>query len=109
MYAGWTKRVKGETMAKYKVEYNMKEDKVTKTLTFMGKEYSEVWTEENSHCKCALEGLVDNDFRDLPEEVFEAVENITFSDDDEIVEYLQTLTDYERSQLKLKFNGGRLS
>lgn len=39
-------------MAKYKVEYDLENDKVTKTLTFMGKEYSEVWTEENSCCQC---------------------------------------------------------
>lgn len=85
-------------MAKYKVEYDSEKDIVTKTLTFMGKEYSEVWIEENSCCQCGLDVVVDNEFNDLPEEVFEAVENITYSDDDEVMEYLETLTAYERSQ-----------
>lgn len=85
-------------MAKYKVEYDSENDIVTKTLTFMGKEYSEVWTEENTYCQCGLDALVDNEFNDLPEEVFEAVENITYSNDDERMEYLETLTAYERSQ-----------
>ena len=86
-------------MAKFKVEYDPAEDKVTKTLTLMGKEYSEVWKENNFFCACGLDALVDNEFHDLPEEVFEAVENITYSDDDEIMECLETLTDYECSQL----------
>lgn len=85
-------------MAKYKVKYDSENDIVTKTLTFMGKEYSKVRTEENTYCQCGLDALVDNEFNDLPEEVFEAVENITYSNDDEVMEYLETLTAYERSQ-----------
>lgn len=85
-------------MAEYKVKYDLEEDEVTKTLTFMGKEYQEVWTEENSRCKCALSALVNDEFNDLPEDVVEAVENITYSDDDEIMECLETLTTYEHSQ-----------
>lgn len=57
-----------------------------------------MWIEENTYCQCGLDALVDNEFNDLPEEVFEAVENITYSDDDEVMEYLETLTAYERSQ-----------
>lgn len=82
-------------MAKYKVEYDYEKDKVTKTLTFMGKEYSEVWTNENSSCKRGLETLVEKDHKGLPRNVAEAVENITYADDDDVMEHLETLSDYE--------------
>lgn len=85
-------------MAKYKVEYDLERDKVTRTLTFMGKEYSEVWTEGNSYCQCGLVALVDNEFCDLPEYVAGAVGNITYAADDEVMEYLETLTDYEKGK-----------
>lgn len=86
-------------MAKYKVEYDLEQDKVTRTLTFMGKEYSEVWTEENSYCQCGLVALVDNEFCDLPEYVVEAIENIACASDDEVMEYLETLTVYEQGKI----------
>ena len=88
-------------MAKYKVEYDLEGDKVTKTLTFMGKEYSEVWKENASFCACGLEGPIEDEYPDLPEDVSEAIRNIGigFSGDDEIMEYLETLTTYEHSQV----------
>lgn len=84
-------------MAKYKVEYDREKDKVTKTLTFMGKEYSEVWTNRNSSCKQGLETSVEKDHKDLPENVAEAVEDITYADDGDIMKCLDTLSYYEQS------------
>lgn len=83
-------------MAKFNVEYDFEKDKVTKTLTFMGKEYSEVWTDKNSCCEQGLEALMDH--KNLPENVKEAIEIITYLDDDDVMECLKTLSDYEQDQ-----------
>lgn len=86
-------------MAKYKIEYDPVEDKVTKTLTFMGKEYQEVWREENTCCEHPLDMLVEKDYPEIPDECVAAVEDITYAEDDEIMEYLEILTNYEQNQI----------
>ena len=82
-------------MAKYKVEYDLAADKVTKTLSFMGKDYTEIWTEGGTCCKHGIEEDIKIDYPDLPAEALEAACNITLECESEIMDLLNTLTDYE--------------
>lgn len=82
-------------MAKYKVEYDLAADKVTKTLSFMGKDYTEIWTDNNTCCEKSMDLDIDEDHPDLPAAVMEAACSITVEDESEIMDLLQTLADYE--------------
>lgn len=86
-------------MAKYKME--IEEDKITKTLTFLGKEFTEVWEEEGRICPVTIEAEALEAFPDLDEEYITIIEGIDCMSEDEVMEAVQTLTIYEQCQEEL--------
>lgn len=92
-------------MAKYKVEYNPGDDTVVKTLTFMGKDYAEVWKENNTRREGNLEEQVKNDFPKISSAGFEAVHWITLFDDDTVLDALHELIECELEHVEhMKLN-----
>lgn len=85
-------------MATFKKVIDPVSDKIINTLSFMGKEYSETWVQNNTHCDCGLEALVMHDYPNMPGEDAEIIQNITSMDEDELLEALFELTDYERCE-----------
>ncbi|WMC91234.1 hypothetical protein [Kineothrix sp. MB12-C1] len=83
-------------MASYKME--IKDGILSKTLTFMGMEFTEVWEERNTHCADSLEGQVLRALPDLEESEKEILEELTAMDEDELLDAIYALTVYEKSQ-----------
>lgn len=83
-------------MAKYIVEYD--NENIVKTLSFSGKDYTEIWEEDGTYCECGIEALVSVDYPNLAEEneeVASAIEMLSDSSEDEILGFMQVLTDFE--------------
>lgn len=89
-------------MARFKAEWDPTEAKMVKTLTFMDKEYREIWKEKKGvlSCACGIEKSVDRDYPDLPDEVKEAVEKLLDGNEYEVMDNLSILGEYEQSGLK---------
>lgn len=83
-------------MASYKME--IKDGILSKTLTFMGMEFTEVWEEDNMRCRDSLEGQVLRALPDLEESEKEILEELTVMDEDELLDATYALTVYEKSQ-----------
>ena len=85
-------------MASYKME--IKDGILSKTLTFMGHEFTEVWEEDNSHCRSSIERKVAETFPELEESVKGIIEDAdaVFSDACDIYECINALTVYEENQ-----------
>ncbi len=83
-------------MAKYKIEFDG--NKVTKTLTFMDKEFTEEWEVQeygNWECPCGLEAKVERVFPYLPDDVEEIIATISCMEEYEVPDALERLTDHE--------------
>lgn len=83
-------------MAKYKIEFAG--NQITKTLTFRKENFTEEWTvEENGNWEtpCELSAKIDQKFPDLPEDIWEIIEEFTCLDEDELVEAFEKLAEYE--------------
>ena len=83
-------------MAKYKVE--IEGDTITKTLTFMGKEFTEIWVEDGTCCSSCIEEEVMAAFPDLLDEHVKTIEQLTCMDEDEVLEAIVDLTYYEQGE-----------
>ncbi len=83
-------------MASYKTE--IKNGIINHTLTFMDTEFTEEWKEENTFCQSSIEGQVMQAFPDLCDEDAKIIEELTSMDEDELLEALSELTDYEQSE-----------
>lgn len=83
-------------MASYKIEIN--EDKIIKTLNFMGKDFVEEWEEGGTHCHICIEAQVDQAFPKLGEYEMDMINNLYTMDEHELVETMAELTEYERSE-----------
>nr|DAR29964.1 MAG TPA: hypothetical protein [Caudoviricetes sp.] len=86
-------------MAEYKVVVDPVSDTIIKTLSFNGKEYTELWVENNTHCDCVLEALVERDYPNMDIHIWNLIEEITSMDEGELLEALGELTEYERLDL----------
>ena len=84
-------------MASYKME--IKDGIISKTLTFMGHEFTETWEKDNAYCADSLECQVLCTFPDLEESEKEILEELTVMDEDELLDAVYALTVYEESQL----------
>lgn len=82
-------------MASYKME--IKDGILSKTLTFMGMEFTETWEKDNTYCIDSLEGQVLRAIPDLEESEKEILEELTCMDEDELLEAVYALTEYEKS------------
>lgn len=82
-------------MANYKME--IKDGILSKTLTFMGHEFTEVWENDNTYCADSLEWQALRALPDLEESEKEIVEELTVMDEDELLEAIHALTEYEKS------------
>ncbi|MEB6549677.1 hypothetical protein MXL46_11325 [Heyndrickxia sporothermodurans] len=84
-------------MAKYVLTYTP-DGEVKKELTYKGETFSYTMIPDEfgktGDNKC-FDIQVSKKFPDEPDEVIEALENISFADEDEIEECLTILTDYE--------------
>lgn len=85
-------------MAKFTKVVDGVTEEVTNTLNFMGKDYSEVWKENNTYCDCCILVQVEKDYPDLPEEESGIIDGIDCLDEDELLDSLTYLTEYERSE-----------
>lgn len=85
-------------MASYKME--IKDGILSKTLTFMGHDFTEVWEEDNTLCRDSIEDKVAQTFSDLEENVREIIEDATiiFGDADDIYDCINALTVCEENQ-----------
>ena len=83
-------------MAKYMVEIT--EDKIVKTLNFMGKDFVEEWEEGGRLCHCSIERQVEKTFPDLGDYEMDIIENLYTMDEHELVEAMDELSEYERSE-----------
>ncbi|WP_342756768.1 hypothetical protein [Kineothrix sedimenti] len=82
-------------MASYKME--IKDGILSRTLTFMGMEFTETWERNNTYCADSLEGKVLRVFPDLEESEKEIFEELTVMDEDELLDAIYALTVYEKS------------
>lgn len=82
-------------MANYKME--IKDGILSKTLTFMSHDFTEVWEEDNTYCADSLEVKVLRTFPDLEESEKEIFEELTVMDEDELLDAIYALTVYEKS------------
>ena len=84
-------------MAKWNLE--IKEDRIVKTLYFMEKVFEEVW-EEDADGMWGSKTVIDHEvfaaFPIMDTEISNIIEELTGYDEDEMVEALATLTEYER-------------
>lgn len=85
-------------MASYKME--IKDGILSKTLIFMGHEFTEVWKEDNTHCRDSIERKVAETFPELEESVKEIIEDAdaVFADACDIYECVNAFTVYEENQ-----------
>lgn len=85
-------------MASYKM--TIENGILSKTLTFMGHGFTEVWEEENMHCRNTIEEQVALIFPDLNEGVKGIIEDAdaVFADACDIFEAINALTVYEENQ-----------
>lgn len=82
-------------MASYKME--IKDGIMSKTLTFMGHDFTEVWEEDNTLCRDSFEEKVERTFPDLEESEKEIFEELAVMDEDELLDAIYALTVYEKS------------
>jgi hypothetical protein len=83
-------------MVSYKME--IKDGILSHSLTFMGMEFTETWEKDNTYCADSLEGQVLRALPDLCDENKEIIEELTIMDEEELLEALSELTDYEQSE-----------
>lgn len=84
-------------MAKFTVEITPQ--KVTKTLSFMGLDFTEVWEPDENNCwriQTIIAEKVKSALPNLDEDIVEIIKDFTVLDEDEMMEALETLTDYEK-------------
>jgi len=87
-------------MADYTINYNVAEDKVTKTLKLAGSEYTEVWDNggtEMARNSVAIENQVKARYQgELPLSVYDAIQAITvLTRDEDILSYLHEIQEFE--------------
>lgn len=87
-------------MSDYTVNYNVAEDKVTKTLKLAGSEYMEVWDNggtELARGSVAIENQVKARYQgELPSSIYDAIQAITILiRDDDILSYLHEIQEFE--------------
>lgn len=81
-------------MASYKIEYKTSRGEMVRTLMFKGRKYSEIW--QDSRCHNTIINQLRYDYPRLMEDIEEILDTITgWSDDDEIMEALNELREYE--------------
>lgn len=85
-------------MAKFTKTVDGVTGEITNTLNFMGKDFTEVWKENNTFCDCGIEALVSKAFPDFNEEDCDSIQEITCLDEDELLMALAELTEYERTE-----------
>lgn len=71
---------------------------ITKTLNFMGKDFTEEWKENGSYCPISIETQVMQVFPDLDDTDAKIIEELTCLDEDELLDALSDLTDYEQCE-----------
>lgn len=87
-------------MANYKME--IKDGILSKTLIFMGHEFTEKWEERNTLCSNPIEEQIAKTLDDVSDELIELTLCATCSnDEDEIMDAIYALTVYEKSQGEL--------
>lgn len=90
-------RRKGKIMAKWNVAIT--EDRIVRTLFFMEKVFEEVW-EEDSDGRWGSKTIIDQEvaatFPIMDTEIANIIEELTGYDEDEVVEAMDALTEYER-------------
>lgn len=85
-------------MAKWNVAIT--EDRIVRTLFFMEKVFEEVWNEDTDgrwESKTTIDQEVAAAFPIMDTEIAEIIEELTGYDEDEVVEALAALTEYERN------------
>jgi len=84
-------------MAKWNVAIT--EDRIVRTLFFMEKVFEEVW-EEDSDGRWGSKTIIDQEvtaaFPIMDTEIANIIEELTGYDEDEVVEAMDALTEYER-------------
>lgn len=86
-------------MASYKME--IKNGILSHALAFMGHDFIETWERNNTYCADPLEGKVLRVFPDLEESEKEILEELTVMGEDELLDAIHALTEYEKSQGEL--------
>lgn len=82
-------------MASYKMEID--NGIITKTLNFMGRDFTEKWEEEQSFCRSCIESQVMRAFPELEHYYAEIIEEFTCLDEDELLEALEELSTCEQN------------
>lgn len=85
-------------MAEFITKIDGVEGITTRTLNFMGKSYTEVWVEDNTHCECGIEALVEKDYPDMDDYIAKIIQDTASFDEDELFEAMSELTEYERNE-----------
>lgn len=85
-------------MAKLNVSYDVTEDRVVKTLTLVGREFSEVWTDNGSCCEYTIVTQLRSCGLDIPEDLLEQIDDVLSgwsSDTDDTMTMLHELQELE--------------
>lgn len=97
-----TKITKGSAnrMAKYTVEIT--ENGMVQTIEFMGKQFKNTWVSDDNGSHTLEQAFEAQAEKVLSphDEILEKIEEISFSDDDEIQEIISELSEYERWEQK---------
>ena len=80
-------------MASFRIVYKPSKDEVVKTLTFKKRKYSEIWQE--NRCYNLITSQIHRDYPKLFEEIEEILGIICWCDDDNIMQALERLSEYE--------------
>ncbi len=82
-------------MASYKME--IKDGIIYKTLAFMGHDFTEEWYEDDSICQQSIVEQIELIIPDLEESEKEITNELTCIDEDELLDAIYALTEYEKS------------
>lgn len=83
-------------MANYKIEID--EDKIVKTLNFMGKDFVEEWCPRRTCYVDSFVAQVARAFPHLGEYEMDIIKSLYTMDEHEIMEAMDELSEYERSE-----------
>lgn len=85
-------------MAKFNISFDVTKDAVVKTLTFAGREFEEVWTDNGCSCQNPITEKLKTTHLDIPEYIIGQIEEATciFAlDAEEVMSMLHELQEYE--------------